>query len=70
MSIAPRLRVDHVVISVANWERSNRFYENVLGAEVDQLDDAFARYRFGDWQLNVHGPKFAGLKRAGAGHPR
>jgi catechol 2,3-dioxygenase-like lactoylglutathione lyase family enzyme len=53
--------IDHCVIAVSDWERSSMFYRDVLGAEVDQKDDRFGHYRFGDWQLNVHGPGFAGL---------
>jgi ribonuclease HI/catechol 2,3-dioxygenase-like lactoylglutathione lyase family enzyme len=49
------LRLDHVVIAVSDWERSNRFYRDVLGAEVLERGDGSA-YRFGDQQLNVHGP--------------
>jgi catechol 2,3-dioxygenase-like lactoylglutathione lyase family enzyme len=59
--VAPRLVIDHCVIAVSSWERSNAFYRDVLGAEVDQKDEWFGHYRFGDWQLNVHGPGFAGL---------
>lgn len=46
---------DHCVIHVSDWERSNAFYRDVLGAE---LVPAGARwvYRFGGQQLNVHGP--------------
>jgi catechol 2,3-dioxygenase-like lactoylglutathione lyase family enzyme len=55
------LRIDHVVIAVSDWERSNAFYRDVLGAEVDQRDEWFGHYRFGEWQLNVHGPGFEGL---------
>ncbi|MEY2433664.1 MAG: hypothetical protein QOC92_3389 [Acidimicrobiaceae bacterium] len=57
----PRLVIDHCVIAVSDWARSNAFYRDVLGAEVDQRDDSFGHYRFGDWQLNVHGPGFVGL---------
>jgi ribonuclease HI/catechol 2,3-dioxygenase-like lactoylglutathione lyase family enzyme len=49
------LRLDHVVIAVSDWERSNRFYRDVLGAEILERGDGYA-YRFGDQQLNVHGP--------------
>jgi catechol 2,3-dioxygenase-like lactoylglutathione lyase family enzyme len=59
--IGPLLAIDHCVIAVAQWERSNRFYRDVLGAEIDQRDEHFAHYRFGTWQLNVHGPGFEGL---------
>ena len=53
------VRLDHVVIAVSEWERSNAFYRDVCGAELVRLDDpppARWRYRFGDQQLNVHGP--------------
>jgi catechol 2,3-dioxygenase-like lactoylglutathione lyase family enzyme len=30
----PELRLDRVVIAVSDWERSNAFYRDVLGAEV------------------------------------
>ena len=49
------------MIAVSDWERSNSFYRDVLGAEIDQRDARFAHYRFGEWQLNVHGPEFEGL---------
>ncbi len=48
-------RFDHCVIHVSDWERSNAFYAEVLGAEVVPLGERFA-YRFGDVQLNLHGP--------------
>jgi catechol 2,3-dioxygenase-like lactoylglutathione lyase family enzyme len=53
-----RPRIDHVVIGVSDWERSNAFYRDVLGAElIDKGDGSAARhYRFGDQQLGVHGP--------------
>ena len=51
-----RLEIDHVVIAVTDWERSNRFYADVLGAELVELDKGRWAYRFGDSQLNVHGP--------------
>ena len=52
-----RIRLDHVVIKVSDWGRSNAFYRSVLGAELIGEDPAGpARYRFGDEQLNVHGP--------------
>jgi ribonuclease HI len=49
------LRLDHVVIAVSDWECSNAFYRDVLGAEILERGDGYA-YRFGDQQLNVHGP--------------
>jgi catechol 2,3-dioxygenase-like lactoylglutathione lyase family enzyme len=53
------VRLDHVVIAVSEWERSNAFYRDVCGAELVCLDTHGPtrwRYRFGDVQLNVHGP--------------
>jgi catechol 2,3-dioxygenase-like lactoylglutathione lyase family enzyme len=47
-------QLDHCVIHVSDWERSNAFYRDVLGAELVARDPGFA-YRFGDKQLNVHG---------------
>jgi catechol 2,3-dioxygenase-like lactoylglutathione lyase family enzyme len=52
-------KLDHCVIHVSDWEASNAFYRDVLGAElVDRGDGAWA-YRFGSEQLNVHGPGVA-----------
>ncbi len=47
-------KLDHCVIHVSDWERSNAFYRDVLGAELVAREAGFA-YRFGDKQLNVHG---------------
>jgi catechol 2,3-dioxygenase-like lactoylglutathione lyase family enzyme len=49
------ISLDHCVIAVGDWERSNTFYAGVLGAEVISVGNGFA-YRFGPNQLNVHGP--------------
>jgi catechol 2,3-dioxygenase-like lactoylglutathione lyase family enzyme len=50
------VRLDHCVIAVSDWERSNRFYADVLGAELVELAYGRFAYRFGGQQLNVHGP--------------
>jgi catechol 2,3-dioxygenase-like lactoylglutathione lyase family enzyme len=47
--------LDHSVIAVSDWERSNAFYRDVLGAELIKRGAGWA-YRFGDQQLNLHGP--------------
>lgn len=49
------VKFDHCVIHVSNWERSNAFYARVLGAEVIPRGAGWM-YRFGDIQLNLHGP--------------
>ena len=54
--IVPELRLDHCVIAVSDWDRSNRFYQDVLGADLVELDKGRYAYRFGPQQLNVHGP--------------
>jgi len=57
--MAPRsvypIRFDHCVVHVSDWERSNRFYSEVLGAELISGNGRTA-YRFGAVQLNLHGP--------------
>ncbi|HEY5059718.1 MAG TPA: VOC family protein [Gaiellaceae bacterium] len=55
--MGPRLRVDHIVIAVADYDRSNAFYRDVLGVEIVELDRGRVAYRLPDGrQLNVHGP--------------
>jgi catechol 2,3-dioxygenase-like lactoylglutathione lyase family enzyme len=51
-----KARLDHCVIHVSDWDRSNRFYREVLGAEIVEHPDGRVAYRFGEQQLNVHGP--------------
>jgi catechol 2,3-dioxygenase-like lactoylglutathione lyase family enzyme len=50
------IRVDHCVIAVSDWEVSNRFYRDVVGAELLEHGPGRWAYRLGDTQLNVHGP--------------
>jgi catechol 2,3-dioxygenase-like lactoylglutathione lyase family enzyme len=50
------IRLDHCVIAVSDWEVSNRFYREVVGAEVFEQSPGRWAYRLGDTQLNVHGP--------------
>ena len=54
--VSVALRLDHCVIAVSDWVRSNAFYRDVLGAELVELDKGRFAYRFGEQQLNVHGP--------------
>jgi len=51
----PTIILDHCVIHVSEWERSNKFYVEVMGAALVPRPVGYA-YRFGDKQLNVHGP--------------
>jgi catechol 2,3-dioxygenase-like lactoylglutathione lyase family enzyme len=48
--------LDHCVIAVADWKRSNAFYADVLGAQLIDRGSGAWSYRFGATQLNVHGP--------------
>jgi catechol 2,3-dioxygenase-like lactoylglutathione lyase family enzyme len=55
-STAPRaVTLDHCVIHVSDWSRSNAFYRAVVGAEVVPRGAGWV-YRLGAQQLNVHGP--------------
>jgi catechol 2,3-dioxygenase-like lactoylglutathione lyase family enzyme len=55
--------LDHCVIAVSDWGRSNAFYTDVLGAEVLARGDGYV-YRFGANQLNIHGPGVDGEPNA------
>jgi catechol 2,3-dioxygenase-like lactoylglutathione lyase family enzyme len=66
----PEVRFDHCVIRIRDWERSNAFYRDVLGAEVTRRGDGWC-YRIGDMQINCHGPGVTAtdvLIEAGAAH--
>ncbi|HEX2044112.1 MAG TPA: VOC family protein [Gaiellaceae bacterium] len=52
----PALRLDHSVIAVSDWDVANRFYREVVGAEVVNAGRGRVAYRLGETQLNVHGP--------------
>jgi catechol 2,3-dioxygenase-like lactoylglutathione lyase family enzyme len=49
-------RLDHVVIAVTDWSRSNAFYVDVVGASLTDKGDGTFTYQLGDQKLNVHGP--------------
>jgi catechol 2,3-dioxygenase-like lactoylglutathione lyase family enzyme len=51
----PKLKFDHCVIHISDWDRSNAFYRDVMGAEVVRRGKGWV-YRFADMQLNCHGP--------------
>ena len=54
--MADGIRLDHTVVAVSNWDVSNRFYRDVVGAELVEHGPVRVAYRVGDTQLNVHGP--------------
>ena len=51
----PNVKLDHCVIHVTDWDISNTFYRDVLDAELVPRESGWS-YRFGDEQLNLHGP--------------
>jgi catechol 2,3-dioxygenase-like lactoylglutathione lyase family enzyme len=51
-----RIKLDHCVIHVTDWDLSNPFYRDVVGAELIDRGNGTWAYRFGAAQLNVHGP--------------
>lgn len=57
------VKLDHCVIHVSDWARSNAFYQEVMGAELISVRNGWA-YRFGDIQLNCHGPGVDAAPRA------
>jgi catechol 2,3-dioxygenase-like lactoylglutathione lyase family enzyme len=56
--------LDHVVIAVSDWQRSNAFYRDVVGVELVELSKGRWAYRIGGQQLNVHGPNSTPEPRA------
>jgi catechol 2,3-dioxygenase-like lactoylglutathione lyase family enzyme len=50
------IELDHLVVAVTDWSRSNAFYRDVLGAELVEMSRGRWAYRFGGRQLNVYGP--------------
>ena len=49
--------LDHLVIAVSEWERSNAFYRDVLGVGVVEVEYGRVAYILpGGQRLNVHGP--------------
>src|ERR1039458_392222 len=51
-------KLDHCVIKISEWDRSNKFYTQGMGAELVARPGGFA-YRFGKTELNVRGPAVA-----------
>lgn len=54
MTVSPVL--DHCVIAVSDWDRAVAFYRDVLGAQIVMQPHGYPAFRFGNQQLNVHGP--------------
>jgi catechol 2,3-dioxygenase-like lactoylglutathione lyase family enzyme len=52
-----QIDLDHVVIAISDWERSRKFYADVLGAESIVFESGRRAFRVGSVQLNVHLPE-------------
>ncbi|MCP1197828.1 VOC family protein [Notoacmeibacter sp. MSK16QG-6] len=57
------IRLDHSVIAVEDWDVARDFYGRVLGAEIIE-QGAGLGFRFGQSQLNCHGPGVRGNPNA------
>lgn len=55
------IELDHCVIASSDIERTDAFYREVFGAEIDALMDNFRQYQIGDVMLSVHGPGLAAM---------
>ncbi|MEL7273094.1 MAG: VOC family protein [Pseudomonadota bacterium] len=59
MSDAPvGISLDHCVIHVGDWEVARHFYTAVMGAQAIAVDVGYV-FRWGNQQLNCHGPNKA-----------
>jgi len=47
-------RLDHLVLTVANIERTCEFYTRVLGMEVVRFGEGRTALRFGQQKINLH----------------
>ena len=50
-----RVSLDHCVIQVSDWDRAKAFYVDVMGGEAIEFGAGY-QFRWGEQQLNVHGP--------------
>ena len=51
-----QVTIDHGVIAVSDWARSNAFYRDIVGAVIVERGSGYV-YRIGDQYLSVHGPE-------------
>lgn len=56
--------IDHLVLTVANIDRSVAFYVGVLGMEPVTFGEGRTALRFGEQKINLHGPDRPILPRA------
>lgn len=46
--------IDHVVLTVADVDRTTAWYRDVLGMSIEMFDDGRTALRFGSQKLNLH----------------
>ena len=52
-----KIKFDHCVIHVSEWERSNAFYRDVLNLDISSIDGKSGRFKLGDGtEVHVYGP--------------
>src|SRR4029453_8802813 len=51
------IELDHLVVAVTDWSRSNAFYRDVLGAELVEMSRGRWACWFGGGRLSVIGPR-------------
>ncbi|PSH02656.1 MAG: hypothetical protein CXZ00_16290 [Acidobacteria bacterium] len=55
MCTAPKIdRIDHLVLTVKNIERTCAFYESVLGFKVITFGEGRKALQFGKQKMNLH----------------
>jgi catechol 2,3-dioxygenase-like lactoylglutathione lyase family enzyme len=47
-------RLDHLVLTVADMEKTCRFYSEILGMEILTFEKGRKALRFGDQKINLH----------------
>ena len=47
-------RLDHLVLTVADIDRTCQFYESVLGMRREQFGEGRVALKFGDQKINLH----------------
>lgn len=50
------IALDHCAIGASDWDGANRFWRDIVGAELVELPRGLWAYGFGDQQITVHGP--------------
>ncbi len=52
----PPVTLDHTVMHVSDWDSATAFWRDVMGADIVPTPKGAVVFRFGNAQLNLHGP--------------